>query len=62
MTGKVMVVAGAAVTAGDEIQTDASGDAIPALAGDVVMGYALEDAVDGQVFAMELIQGGNVKA
>ena len=62
MTGKVMVVAGAAVTAGDEIQTDAAGDAIPALTGDVVVGYALEDAVDGQVFAMELIQGGNVKA
>ena len=60
MTGKVMVVAGASVTAGDEIQTDAAGDAITAASGDVVMGYALEDAVDGQVFAMELIQGGNV--
>ena len=62
MTGKVMVEAGAAVTAGDEIQTDATGDAITAAAGDVVLGYALEDAVDGQIFAMELIQGGNVKA
>lgn len=62
MTGKVMVEAGAAVTAGAEIQTDANGDAIAAAAGDVVMGYALEDAVDGQIFAMELIQGGNVKA
>lgn len=62
MTGKVMVEAGAAVTAGDEIQTDANGDAITAAAGDVVLGYALEDAVDGQIFAMELIQGGNVKA
>ena len=62
MTGKVMVEVGAAVTAGDEIQTDANGDAITAAAGDVVLGYALEDAVDGQIFAMELIQGGNVKA
>ncbi len=62
MTGKVMVEAGAAVTAGAEIQTDANGDAIAAATGDVVMGYALEDAVDGQIFAMELIQGGNVKA
>ena len=60
MTGKVMVEAGAAVTAGDEIQTDANGDAITAATGDVVMGYALEDAVDGQIFAIELIQGGNV--
>jgi len=60
MTGKVMVEAGAAVTAGDQIQTNAAGEAIEAAAGDVVMGYALEDAVDGQIFAMELIQGGNV--
>ena len=62
MTGKVMVEAGASVTAGDQLQTDAAGDAITAAAGDVVMGYALEDAVDGQIFAMELIQGGNVVA
>jgi len=60
MTGKVMVEAGAAVTAGDQIQTNAAGEAIEAATGDVVMGYALEDAVDGQIFAMELIQGGNV--
>jgi len=62
MTGKVMVEAGASVTAGDQLQTDAAGDAITAASGDVVMGYALEDAVDGQIFAMELIQGGNVVA
>ena len=62
MSGKVMVEAGASVTAGDQLQTDAAGDAITAAAGDVVMGYALEDAVDGQIFAMELIQGGNVVA
>jgi len=62
MTGKVMVEAGASVTAGDQLQTDANGDAITAASGDVVMGYALEDAVDGQIFAMELIQGGNVVA
>lgn len=62
MTGKVMVEAGAAVTAGAQLQTNASGEAITAATGDVVMGYALEDAVDGQIFAMELIQGGNVVA
>jgi hypothetical protein len=57
-----MIEAGASVTAGDQLQTDANGDAITAASGDVVMGYALEDAVDGQIFAMELIQGGNVVA
>lgn len=62
MTGKVMVEAGASVTAGDALQTDANGDAITAATGDYVMGYALEDAVDGQVFAIELIQGGNIVA
>ncbi len=62
MTGKVMVVAGGSVTAGDEIATDASGDAVTASSTNIVMGYALEDAVDGQVFAIELIQGGNAAA
>lgn len=62
MTGKVMVVAGGTVTAGDEIATDASGDAVTASSTNIVMGYALEDAVDGQVFAIELIQGGNAAA
>lgn len=62
MTGKVMVVAGDAVTAGDEIATDAAGDAVTAASTNIVMGYALEDAVDGQVFAIELIQGGNAAA
>jgi len=60
ITGKVMVEAGATVAAGAQLQTNAAGEAITAAAGDVVMGYALEDAVDGQIFAMELIQGGNV--
>lgn len=62
MTGKVMVVAGGSVTAGDEVATDASGDAVTAASTNIVMGYALEDAVDGQVFAIELIQGGNAAA
>ena len=62
MTGKVMAEVGASVTAGDALQTDANGDAITAASGDYVMGYALEDAVDGQVFAIELIQGGNIVA
>lgn len=62
MTGKVMVVAGGSVTAGDEVATDAAGDAVTAASTNIVMGYALEDAVDGQVFAIELIQGGNAAA
>jgi hypothetical protein len=60
VSGKVMVTSGGTIAAGAQIQTDASGDALTAAAGDVVLGYALESAVDGQVFAIELIQGGNV--
>jgi len=60
ISGKVMVTSGGTIAAGAQIQTDASGDALTAAAGDVVLGYALESAVDGQVMAIELIQGGNV--
>ena len=60
VSGKVMVTSGGTIAAGAQVQTDASGDALTAAAGDVVLGYALEAAVDGQVFAIELIQGGNV--
>lgn len=61
-SGSCNVEAGAAVTAGDALQTNAAGEAIPALTGDVVAGYAKEDGVDGQIIEMELITGGNVVA
>jgi hypothetical protein len=60
ISGKVMITAGGTIAAGAALQTDASGDAITAASGDVVMGYALEAGVDGQIIAMELIQGGNI--
>ena len=63
ISGKTMVTAGGAITAGDEIVTDTSGDAVElttsSSATAITMGYALEDAADGQIFAIELIQGGN---
>jgi hypothetical protein len=62
MTGKVMVVAGGSITAGDAVATDAAGDAVTATTGDIIMGYATEDGVDGQIIAIELIQGGNAAA
>jgi len=62
MTGKTVVEAGGSVTAGDEIACDTDGNCVTATTSDIVMGYALEDAVDGQVFAIELIQGGNAAA
>ena len=62
VSGSVMVTAGGTIAAGASVQTDASGDAITAAAGDVVLGYAREAAVDGQIIEIELIQGGNIVA
>ncbi len=63
VTGKVIVEAGGSITAGDEVVTNTAGEAVElttsSSATAVTMGYTLEDAVDGQIFAMELIQGGN---
>ena len=60
ISGKVMVEAGGTIAAGAAVQTDANGDALTAATSDVVLGYALEAGVDGQIIAIELIQGGNV--
>ena len=62
MSGKVNVIAGGTIAAGAAVQTDANGDALTAATGDYVMGYALEAGVDGQIIAIELIQGGNIVA
>ena len=62
VSGKVMVEAGGTIAAGAAVQTDANGDALTAAIGDYVMGYALEAGVDGQIIAIELIQGGNIVA
>ena len=59
ISGKVMITAGGTIAAGAAVATDAAGDAVTATTGNIVMGYALEAGVDGQVIAVELIQGGN---
>jgi hypothetical protein len=60
ISGKTMVLAGGTITAGAAVATNAAGRAVAAAAGNVIMGYALEDAVNNQIIAIELIQGGNV--
>jgi hypothetical protein len=62
VSGQVTVVSGGTIAAGAAVQTDASGKAITAASGDVVMGYAMESAVANDIFRIELIQGGNVVA
>jgi hypothetical protein len=62
MTGSVMVEAGGTVTAGGAVATDATGRAVDATTGDIIMGYAREAGVTAQVIEIELIQGGNASA
>ena len=62
MTGSVMVEAGGTVTAGGAVATDATGRAVDATTGDIIMGYAREAGVVNQVIEIELIQGGNASA
>ena len=62
VSGKTVVTAGGTIAAGASVATDGSGDAVTASTGNIVMGYALEAGVDGQVIAVELIQGGNAAA
>ena len=60
VSGSVMVEAGGVIAAGAQVQTGADGTALTAAAGDVVLGYAREAGVDGQIIEIEMIQGGNV--
>jgi len=62
VTGGYMVEAGGTITAGDQIQSSATGTALLAATSDVVLGYALENAVIGQVMRIEFITGGNLAA
>ena len=62
MTGSMMVEAGGTVTAGGAVATDATGRAVDATTGDIIMGYAREAGVTNQVIEIELIQGGNASA
>ena len=62
MTGSVMVEAGGTVTNGGAVATDATGRAVDATSGDIIMGYAREAGVANQVIEIELIQGGNASA
>lgn len=58
-TGSVNVVAGGTIAAGAAVATDAAGDAVTAAIGNIIMGYAKEAGVAGQVIEIELITGGN---
>ena len=60
--GPVIVEAGGTVTNGGAVATDATGRAVDATTGDIIMGYAMEAGVVNQKIEIELIQGGNASA
>jgi len=60
--GSVMVEAGGSIDAGGAIACGGDATALTATTGNIIMGYAREAAVDGQIIEMELIQGGNAAA
>lgn len=54
--GSAVVLAGAAITSGQRVQSDANGNAIPWVAGKVAVGVALEAAAAaGQTIEIDLI-------
>jgi hypothetical protein len=62
VSGSVMITCAGTITAGDQIQSDAAGAALLAATSDVILGYAREDGVIGQIIEMEFITGGNAAA
>jgi len=53
--GVTKVVAGAAVTMGDDVQSDGNGEAINALTGDIVLGVAMETAAaQGEIISVHI--------
>lgn len=58
--GRVQVLAGAAITAGAAVMSNAAGRAITATATNVVLGYAIEGAANNQVITIELARSERV--
>lgn len=60
--GRVMVEAGAAVTANGNVASDAAGNAVDAVTSDIILGKAMEDGADGQIITIDFFLGGNASA
>lgn len=58
--GRVLVETGTGgVTRGGAVATDASGKVVDATSGDIILGYARETGVAGQIVAIDFFLGGN---
>jgi hypothetical protein len=57
--GRVTVLAAGTISAGADVASDASGQAVAATTGDIILGRAYEAAVTGQYITVELVRAGN---
>lgn len=61
--GRVIVEVGTGgLTAGDEVASDASGEAVTATTGDIIVGKALQAASAGERTTIDFFRGGNASA
>lgn len=60
--GRVKVVAGGTIAAGANVASSATGEVVAAATNDIILGTALEAAVDNQVITIQFYQGGNASA
>jgi hypothetical protein len=58
--GRVQVIAGASITAGAAVMSNATGRAITATSTNTVLGYALEGGANNQVITIELARSERV--
>jgi hypothetical protein len=60
--GFTKVSAGGTITAGDDLASDAAGEAITSTSGDEILGVAMESGVDGDIITMLLRNGSGATA
>jgi hypothetical protein len=58
--GRVTVTAGGVITRGANVAANATGQAVAATTGNVILGTALEAAVSGQVITMDIRRDGTL--
>lgn len=56
--GRVMISAGGTISRGAAVASNASGQAVAATTGNIILGTALEAAVSGQIITIELRRDG----
>jgi len=61
-SGQVLVYVGEALTAGDAVAATTDGKAATATTGEIIVGYAVEDAAVDTLGPVEIFLGGNASA